>query len=86
MARYEIQFANSAAREFRELPEEIKSRVSAAVEALKENPRPRGFRKIRSRQGLYRIRVGQYRAVYEIDDRQKLIVVTRVRHRQEAYR
>jgi len=56
-----------------------------AIRGLGGNPRPTGFRKLRGHSNLYRIRVGRYRVVYEIDDQSKMILVTRVRPRQEAY-
>ncbi|MGO9579102.1 MAG: type II toxin-antitoxin system RelE family toxin [Desulfobaccales bacterium] len=56
------------------------------VDKLRQKPRPRGVRKLQGHERLYRIRVGQYRLVYEIDDLVQLIVVTHVRHRREAYR
>jgi mRNA interferase RelE/StbE len=86
VAEYGLQFVASAAKEFRSLPASIKGRVGRAVEALRKNPRPDGARKLIGHERFFRIRVGQYRIVYEIDDQAKLIRVTRVRHRREAYR
>jgi mRNA interferase RelE/StbE len=83
---YEVEFATSAAKEFRSLDTGIKHRVAMAIDALQENPRPRGVRKLQGHQCLYRIRVGSYRVVYEIHDETQLIRVTRIRHRREAYR
>jgi mRNA interferase RelE/StbE len=83
---YEIEFVTSAAKEFRSLEDRIKRRVAVAIDALRENPRPRGVRKLRGHERLYRIRVGSYRVVYEIDEQAKLIRVTRIRHRREVYR
>jgi len=83
---YEIGFAKSAAREFRSLPLEAKRRIAAAIDALRMTPRPPGVRKLTGHRHLYRIRVGAYRVVYEIDDRERSIFVTRVRHRREVYR
>jgi len=85
-AQYEVEFVTSAAKEFRSLPSEAKRRVSVAIDALRENPRPLGVRKLRGRTDYYRIRVGPYRVVYEIDDTAKLVRVTRVRHRRDVYR
>lgn len=86
MAKYEVVFVSSAAKEFRSLPIDIKRRIGTAVEMLSQNPRPTGVRKLQGHEQLYRIRVGQYRIVYAIDDQAKLIRVTRVRHRREVYR
>mgnify|MGYP005844822221 CR=1 FL=1 len=86
MKEYNIRFVVSAAKEFRALPAEIKARIGEAVDSLSQNPRPSGVRKLREHEGLYRIRVGHYRVIYEIDDQTRSILVTRVRHRREAYR
>lgn len=86
MAEYEVQFLASAAKEFRELPVAIKRRVGAVVEVLRKNPHPAGVRKLQGHERLYRIRAGQYRVIYEIDEKAKLIRVTRVRHKRETYR
>ena len=86
MAMYRTEFLSSAAKEFRNLEDEIKRRVVVAIDELVENPRPKGVRKLRGHKKLYRIRVGSYRVVYELDDAAKLIRVTRIRHRDEVYR
>ena len=86
MAMYEIKFATSAAREFRSLSTELKDRVGTAIDGLSQYPRPPGVRKLAGHERLYRICVGQYRIVYEIDDKDLLIRITRVRHRREVYR
>ncbi|MBI4287727.1 MAG: type II toxin-antitoxin system RelE/ParE family toxin [Chloroflexi bacterium] len=86
MAEYKIEFVTSAAKEFRSLPANMKKRVSTSVDSLGQKPRPDGVKKLQGHEELYRIRVGVYRVVYEIDDSKKLIRVTRVRHRSEAYR
>jgi mRNA interferase RelE/StbE len=65
---YEVEFVTSAAKEFRSLEDKIKRRVAVAIDALGGNPRPRGVRKLRGHEHVYRIRVGSYRVVYEIDD------------------
>ena len=86
MAEYDVRFATSAAREFRSLSVDVKRRIGKAIDGLREAPRPAGHRMLQAHDRLYRIRVGQYRIVYEIDDGANLIRVTRVRHRRDAYR
>ena len=86
VGKYNVEFFHSAAKEFRALPSNIKIRVSEAIDALAQNPRPLGVRKLAGHTNLYRIRVGLYRVVYEIIDKEQLVCVTRVRHRREAYR
>ena len=83
---YRVEFLSSAAKEFRSLDAAIKRRIIPVIDKLIENPRPKGARKLRERKDLYRIRVGSYRVVYEIDDETRLIRVTRIRHRREIYR
>ena len=85
MATYEVKFATSAAKEFRSLPLEIKRRIGAAIDGLRQDPRPPGVRKLVGHERLYRIRVGQYRVVYEVDDKKQRVHITRIRHRREAY-
>jgi mRNA interferase RelE/StbE len=83
---YEVRFATSAAKEFRSLSTQLKRRVSVAIDSLSQNPRPLGICKLVGAEHLYRIRVGQYRVVYEIDDHEQFIRITRIRHRREVYR
>jgi len=83
---YQIKFKSSAAKEFRKLPPLIKERIREAVNQLTKNPRPSGVVKLKGEDRLFRIRIGEYRIVYEIDDSAKLVLVTRVRHRKDVYR
>ncbi len=85
MAQYEIQFKASAAKEFRKLPIEIKTRLQKAINALKTEPRPPDMKKLAGEDDLYRIRVGDYRVIYKIDDAVLWITVMRIRHRREVY-
>jgi mRNA interferase RelE/StbE len=86
VAEYKVEFYKSAAKEFRALPTEIKNQVGIAIDALEQTPRPFGVRKLEGGTNLYRIRVSSYRVVYEIYDKEKLIRVTRIRHRRDVYR
>lgn len=76
----------AAERDLRALPEQALKRVDASILSLARNPRPDGVKKLRGAESLYRVRVGDYRIIYEIQDRAILIVIVRVRHRGEAYR
>lgn len=60
-------------------------RIIVAVEALADEPRPQGCRKLVGSDDLYRIRVGDYRVIYSVDDRLLVVGVERVRHRKEVY-
>jgi mRNA interferase RelE/StbE len=67
------------------LPQSIHNRVSDRILALEENPRPPGCKKLHG-QEAYRVRIGDYRVLYTIDDARKTVVVYSVSHRREAYR
>jgi mRNA interferase RelE/StbE len=86
VAEYDVRLSSSAAKEFHQLPQEIKERARKAIDSLRATPRPPGVRKIAGKAQVYRIRVGVYRIVYEVDDEQRSVHVTVVRHRREAYR
>lgn len=85
MASYRLLIKPSAVREIERLPKRDRRRVVAMVHALAADPRPRGAEKLSGHE-LYRVRQGDYRVVYEIQDRDRSIVVVRVAHRRDAYR
>jgi mRNA interferase RelE/StbE len=85
MTEYEIRFNTSAAKEFRKLTPDIQQRVRTAINGLRSTPRPEGVKKLVGGTDLYRIRVGDYRVVYRVDDRAQSIQITRVRHRRDVY-
>lgn len=83
---YTVHVRAAAAKEIRALPRPIQRRVGLAIDRLETTPRPAGAKPLAGFDNLYRLRIGEYRLVYEIHDRQILIVVVRVRHRREVYR
>jgi mRNA interferase RelE/StbE len=83
---YRILLERGAERDLRRLSAEMHDRVIAAIRGLAANPRPPGCRKLRGGQNDWRIRVGDYRVVYEIADDIRVVRVNRVRHRREVYR
>lgn len=85
MAPYEIRFKESVARDLKGLPREQVTAILERIAALADNPRPRGCEKL---SGLerYRIRQGHYRVIYEIRDRQLVVVVVKIGHRSHVYR
>jgi mRNA interferase RelE/StbE len=86
MATFQIEWKNSALRELKQLDWKIIPRVISAVESLSTDPFPSGVRKLQGSDNTYRVRVGQYRIVYEIFQAKIVIVIIRVRHRKDAYR
>jgi mRNA interferase RelE/StbE len=86
MANYQIEFRSSANRELSRLDRQVLRRVVAGIDALGDQPRPAGVRKLAGVDHTYRIRIGEYRVVYTIDDDRKMVSIDRVRHRSDAYR
>ena len=82
---YKVFFQPSAARELRKLPRDVQTRLLARVEALAADPRPAGVKKLQDLDELYRIRVGDYRVVYQIQDQRRVVLVVRIRHRRDVY-
>ncbi len=86
MNNYRITFARSARKELERLSSRVVQRIFPKIEALANIPRPEGCRKLVGEENLWRIRVGEYRVIYSIDDNEKVIDIVAVRHRSEAYR
>ena len=86
MADYAVVFARSARKELQNLDPQVTRRILKQVEALVTDPRPSGVVKLEGATDLWRIRVGQWRVVYRVSDRGRLVDVIAVRHRSDAYR
>lgn len=84
MSRYKIELRPAAARALRKLDPQIARRVQAAIALLAEDPRPPASRPLRGRPA-WRVRVGDYRVIYTIEDDVLLIVVVTVGHRRDVY-
>jgi mRNA interferase RelE/StbE len=82
---YTITILRRAQKELSDLPQQPYLRVRDAIRALAEGPRPPGSKKLAGRAG-WRIRVGPYRIIYEIDDAGRLITVMHIGHRRDVYR
>ncbi len=83
---YRVQFSPSAAKRFSKLDPPIRNRIAPAVDAIVNNPRPAGAEKLKGEENAYRIRVGDWRIVYEINDAAQLVWVVRIGHRGDVYR
>ena len=83
---YAIEFVPSARRELRKLPREVQLKLNQRIDSLSLDPRPRGSKKLKGGDELWRIRMGDYRVVYEVRDKVLLVLVVRVAHRREVYR
>lgn len=86
MACYRIEWRKSTAKDLRKLPSEIVRRIVSAVESLGNEPRPTGCKKLSGSDFAYRLRVGDYRVIYEVFDDIILVEVVRVGHRKDIYR
>ncbi len=85
MASYDVVLTSSAEKELRKLSRQLIARIVPRLEDLASNPRPSGCKKLQGGDREWRIRVGDYRVVYTIDDAKLLVEVTRVRHRSDVY-
>jgi mRNA interferase RelE/StbE len=82
---YRLRIKSSAEKEMDALPKGMHSRLVAAILGLENSPRPLGCKKLKTREE-YRIRIGNYRVLYTIDDRSRVVEIFSVSHRKDAYR
>lgn len=85
MADYAVVVSDRAAHEIEALPATVAARVYAKLATLASAPRPPGVKKLRGERDLWRIRIGDYRVVFSINDPRRVVDVVRVRHRSKAY-
>ncbi len=85
MTEYLVTFAATAKKELRDLPSDAIGRVLPRIRDLGGDPRPVGCKKLHGYKDRWRIRVGNYRVVYAIDDGRKSVDITRIAHRKDAY-
>ena len=85
MASYDVALTSSAAKELKKLSSQLIARIVPRLENLASDPRPPGCKKLQGGNREWRIRIGDYRVVYSIDDAKLLVEVTRIRHRSEVY-
>jgi mRNA interferase RelE/StbE len=83
---YRIEFVKQAAKQFKALPIQEKERLQTKIDSLISEPRPVGVVKLVAEEDLYRIRVGDYRIIYVIQDDLLLILILKVGHRRDVYR
>jgi mRNA interferase RelE/StbE len=83
---YQIELAPAARRQIKKLPRSGQIAVAARIEALTEHPRPPGCKKLSGEENLYRVRTGDYRIVYQVQDAQLIVLVVRVGDRKDVYR
>ena len=86
MDSYQVEWKRSAVKELRKLPQQLISKIVAAVDRLALNPRPQGCRKLVGSEDTFRIRVGDYRVLYNIIENKLTVEIIRVGHRKDVYK
>ena len=84
-ARYSVGFTPAAARQWRRLTRQVQAQLQPVIDALAAEPRPSGVVKLEGGEG-YRVRSGDFRVVYDIQDRELIVMIVRVGNRREIYR
>lgn len=85
MDTYDIRIKKDAERDLRNIPKTDIQRITKKIQTLTINPRPSGCEKLQGEEG-YRIRQGDYRVIYLVDDQKKIVRILKVGHRREVYR
>ena len=86
MASWRIEFARSATKDLRGIDRKWIPRIIAEIANLENNPRPDGCKKLVGSEHTYRIRNGDYRVIYDIQDEILVVLIVRIRHRRDVYR
>jgi mRNA interferase RelE/StbE len=86
MSQYQIEITRDALRALAKLDKSIRRRVQAAIDRLSEQPRPPGVLALQGIRHAYRLRVGNYRVIYTVDDGRLVVLVVDLGHRREIYR
>ena len=84
MGSFEIVFRSSVEKELKKIPKQDQIRILRRIQQLADDPRPDGCKKL-SGQERYRIRQGDYRILYEIEDQRLIVVIVRIGHRRDVY-
>jgi mRNA interferase RelE/StbE len=83
---YKVKFAPAAARQIKKLPASIQKRIIGRLEKLRTSPRPPGVKRLAGEENLYRLPTGDYRIIYQIQERVLLILVVKIGQRRDVYR
>jgi mRNA interferase RelE/StbE len=83
---YTVQMLPAAQRQLAKLDAPVRKRITPAIDSLAQDARPPGAKKLQGSEDTWRIRVGDYRILYEIHDRQLLVLVVEIGHRSDIYR
>lgn len=86
MRRYRLVFKPSAERAFLALPKDLQKRLDRRLLSLQDTPRPPGVKTLAGEPGVFRLRVGDYRVLYEVHDDVLIVLVLKIGHRRDVYR
>jgi len=86
LKKYEILLSRTAEKQLRTIPKRDRERIVEAIQSLSIQPYPAGCRKLFGEEAVFRIRVGDYRVIYEVESNKLLILVFKIGHRKEIYR
>ena len=86
MASYTVSVERKALKALGTIPTRYRQRITQSIDALAEEPRPDGCKKLKGTPDLYRIRIGDYRVVYEVRDAELVVLVVRLGDRKDIYR
>ena len=86
MANYEIEVSSTAEKQLRKLSQKDQISILKRIQELSGEPRPNHSRKFRGQKNIYRVRVGNYRILYSIEDRRLTVIILKVGHRRDVYR
>ncbi|MEK7790220.1 MAG: type II toxin-antitoxin system RelE/ParE family toxin [Deltaproteobacteria bacterium] len=83
---YTIKIDKKARKQLNSLPIPVQNRIERKIDDLAQNPRPHGVEKLSGEENLYRVRIGDYRVIYQILDKILLVLIVKIGHRREVYR
>ena len=86
MAEYKIEISATAEKQLKKLPRDAQRSIVKAILTLGDDPFPRGSRKLRGYEDLYRIRVGVYRILYSVESNRLIVIILKIGHRKDVYR
>jgi mRNA interferase RelE/StbE len=84
--KYRIEFSPTAESQFKKLPKEVQGRLKHRIDSLTENPFPKGMKKLSAEENFYRLRIGDYRIIYQVQGKALLILILKLGHRKNVYR
>jgi len=83
---YQVDYRESVFKDYRKIVPKMCEKIMAKVDGLATNPRPAQSKKLQGRSHEYRLRIDDYRVVYTIDDKKKLVTISHVKHRRDVYK